>query len=387
MFSRTKRSIVTLISRISIVGIAVCTAAMVILLSAFNGIEQMISKLYTSFDAPITIQHTARKTFFLSQLDQKGLKRIEGVKAISLELEELVVLRKGQRWINATMHAVDATFVQQANAQAHLINHVGEPYLNREDFVFLGADLFSKLKLGLGSSQNDIQLYAPKRGLKMRFGKTPFHMRTIQVAGALNYNQELNGSALLWNYAAAASLFDQQGAATRLNVYATKQTNLDQLCAKIQAKIGPSFLVRTQLQKNELIYKTSRSERLIVFVILLFVFVLSSFNLIATLTMLIYEKQSNFQILKAMGMTRQNRFRIFFFEGMLLAVIGIGIGLLFGLLICWLQQYFGWLIVPGANVPFPIVFKASDFVSILLASSVLAFVFTYFPVRYLLRKS
>lgn len=359
---------------------------MVILLSAFNGIEQMISKLYTSFDAPITIQHKARKTFFLSQLDQKALKQIKGVYGISRELEELVVLRKGQRWINATMHAVDATFVQQANVATHLINHVGEPYLNQENFVFLGVDLFSKLKLGLGSSQNDIQLYAPKRGLKMRFGKSPFHIRTIEVAGAINYNQELNGSALLWNYDAAAALFDQQGAATRLNVYVHPKTDLDQLCAAIQAKVGSSFAVRTQVQKNELIYKTSRSERLVVFVILLFVFVLSSFNLIATLTMLIYEKQSNFQILKAMGMTRQNRFRIFFFEGLLLSVIGIGLGLLFGLLICWLQQYFGWLIVPGANVPFPIVFKATDFVSILLASSVLAFIFTYFPVRFLLRK-
>jgi lipoprotein-releasing system permease protein len=117
------------------------------------------------------------------------------------------------------------------------------------------------------------------------------------------------------------------------------------------------------------------------------VFVLASFNLIATLTMLIHEKQANLQILKALGMTPQNRFQIFFFEGLLLSFLGIAFGLVFGLLICWCQQYFGWLIVPGANVPFPIVFKAKDFVSILFASSVLAFLFTYFPVRFLMRRT
>ncbi|MFM8963771.1 MAG: hypothetical protein ACKOGD_08015, partial [Sphingomonadales bacterium] len=87
-------------------GIAVCVAAMVILLSAFNGIEHMVSKLYTSFDAPITIQHQSRKTFFLSQLDLKKLAKIEGLTFLSKEREELVVVRKKQRWVNATLHAV-----------------------------------------------------------------------------------------------------------------------------------------------------------------------------------------------------------------------------------------------------------------------------------------
>ena len=360
---------------------------MVILLSAFNGIEEMISKLYTSFDAPITIQHQTRKTFFLRQIDLDKLQKTKGVSAYSKELEELVVLRKNQRWINANMHAVDAEFIRQAKVSAHLINHVGEPFLNQSNYVFLGADVFSKLKLGLGSAQNDIQIYAPKRGMRMKFGKTPFHVQQIDVAGALNYNQELNSNALLWNYTAATELFGQEGSVTRLHIYPKQSASPDELKSVLQAQLGSDFLVRTQFEKNELIYKTSRSERLVVFIILLFVFVLASFNLIATLTMLIHEKQANLQILKAIGMTPQNRFQIFFFEGMLLSFLGVLIGLVFGLLICWSQQYFGWLIVPGANVPFPIVFKLADFTSILFASSVLAFLFTYFPVRFLLRRS
>ena len=360
---------------------------MVILLSAFTGIEEMISKLYTSFDAPITIHHQTRKTFFLRQIDLHKLQQTKGVRAYSKELEELVVLRKNQRWINANMHAVDAAFISHAKVSSHLINHVGEPFLNQSNYVFLGADVFSKLKLGLGSAQNDIQIYAPKRGMRMKFGKTPFHVQQIDVAGALNYNQELNSSALLWNYTAATELFGQEGSVTRLHIYPKQSTSPNELKSVLQAQLGSNFLVRTQFEKNELIYKTSRSERLVVFIILLFVFVLASFNLIATLTMLINEKQANLQILKAIGMTPQNRFQIFFFEGMLLSFLGVLFGLVFGLLICWSQQYFGWLIVPGANVPFPIVFKWADFTTILFASSVLAFLFTYFPVRFLLHRS
>ncbi len=369
------------------VGIAVCTAAMVILLSAFNGIEGMISKLYTSFDAPITIQHQTRKTFFLREIDLGQLQKLRGVSCFSKELEELVVLRKNQRWVNANMHAVDAVFVRQANVSSHLINGVGAAHLNQENHVFLGADIFSKLRLGLGSADNNIQLYVPKRGLRMQLGKTPFFIRQIQVAGAMNFNQELNGSALLWNYDAAAQFFNQQGAVTRLHVYHKQNINLEDLRTEIKALLGPRFLVRTQFEKNALIYKTSRSERLVVFIILLFMFILASFNLIATLTMLIHEKQGNLQVLKALGMTAQNRFQIFFFEGLLLSFIGVLSGVILGLLVCWTQQYFGWLIVPGANVPFPIVFKWKDFASILLASTVLSFLFTYFPVRFLLRKA
>jgi lipoprotein-releasing system permease protein len=360
---------------------------MVILLSAFNGIEQMIAKLYTSFDAPITIQHQSRKTFFLNQINIDQLKKIEGVAAYSQELEELVVLRKNQRWINANMHAVDQVFIHHAKVENHLINDVGTRLLNNPGYVFLGADVFSKLKLGLGSDQNNIQIYAPKRSMKMRLGKSPFHVQQLDVAGALNYNQEINNSTMLWDYASASQLFNQEGEVTRLHIYTQPHVDVSALQQQIKNQVGSDFLVRTQWEKNELIYKTSRSERLVVFIILLFVFVLASFNLIATLTMLIHEKQLNLQILKAIGMTHKNRFQIFFFEGILLSFLGVVIGLIFGLLICLGQQQFGWLVVPGAGVAFPIVFKAQDFFNIIFASSALAFLFTYFPVRFLMRKS
>lgn len=305
---------------------------------------------------------------------------------MSQERQELVVVRKKQRWVNATLHAVDPVFFKEANVAKHLINGVGSVAFSQSTSVFLGADLFAKLKLGLGSDQNDVLIYAPKQKLRMRPGHNPFQTKQFFVAGALNYNQELNGTALLCNFDAVTDLFDQQGALTNVNVYVSPTANLSEIQADIQKVVGKNFKVQTQFQKNELIYKTSQSERLVVFIILLFVFVLAAFNLIAALTMLIHEKQGNLEILKAIGMGAASRFLVFFFEGQLLVFLGVFLGLFLGLLLCWTQQTFGWLIVPGANVPFPIVYKANDFLSIFLASSILGFLFTYFPVRFLLHK-
>ncbi|MEN9698966.1 MAG: hypothetical protein RLZZ301_164 [Bacteroidota bacterium] len=360
---------------------------MVILLSAFNGIEHMIEKLYTEFDAPLTIEHQHRKTFLLTEVPMAELKGLAGVAALSPELEELVVLRKERRWINATLHAVDPTFFKYTKLNKHLMNAVGIDSWKQGNTAYLGLDLFQKLHLTLGSDFHTIQLYAPKRNVKMRLGRSPFHMETLPISGAINYNQEVNASALLWDYKRASQLFDYHGSCTRLNVFLAPTTDPVALQKKLMERLGPEFNVKTQLEKNELIFKTSRSERLVVFIILLFVFVLASFNLVATLTMLYIEKQDNLHVLRAIGMSEKHVFYIFFLEGLLLSVLGIITGLVLGLLLCASQIYGQWLIVPGANVPFPIQFKLTDFATILLSASSLAFLFSYFPVRFLFSRS
>jgi lipoprotein-releasing system permease protein len=189
---------------------------------------------------------------------------------------------------------------------------------------------------------------------------------------------------LLWDYSLAADLLNMQGSCSQLLVYVEKGADLDLVKQKLQNQLGAAFKVQTIFEKNELIFKTSKSERLIVFVMLLFVFVLASFNLVASLTMLIHEKQQNIIILKSIGLSQKQRFQVFFFEGLMLSFSGVFMGLFLGLVVCWTQQAFGWLVVPGANVPFPIVFQAADFINIILAASVLSFLFTFFPVRFLL---
>ena len=389
LWSRGKRNIVTLISRISLFGVMMITAALVVLLSAFNGIEKMIEQLYSEFDPAITIQHEHRKTFFENELNLLKIQQIPGVQNVFRQIEEIVVLRHEQKWINAKLYGVEKSYLEKCHLKNHLLSNVGIDSFQDGRFAYLGANLMQNLKLNLGTNEKDeILLYAPKRNAKISLGKAPFFNTRIPIDGAMNFNQEVNASALLWDFQSAADLLGYDHEISKLYVSIDPKYRAEEVKENIIQLIQhPEFKVRTNLEKNELIFKTSKSERLVVFIILLFVFVLAAFNLVASLTMLYVEKKESIKLLSAIGMSRKDIFNIFFYEGMLISFLGIFLGLLLGYGLCFLQLNLHFLVIPGANVPFPIVFSFLDFCLILSAVSMLSFLFSFFPVRILVKNA
>lgn len=389
LWSRGKRNIVTLISRISLFGVMIITAALVVLLSAFNGIEKMIEQLYSEFDPPITIQHTQRKTFFENEIDFRKIKSIPGIKSVSRQIEEIIVLRNEQKWINAKLYGVEESFLSDCHIQKHLLGGIGQHSYSDGRFAFVGAELMQNLKVSIGPNHSDeILIYAPKRNVKIRLGKAPFHSARLSVDGAVNFNQEVNASALMWDFQSASELLGYDHEISKLYISLEPGYDAQEVKEQIQNTIqNTSFQVRTNLEKNELIFRTSKSERLVVFIILLFVFVLAAFNLIASLTMLYVEKKESVQLLSAIGMSKNDVFKVFFYEGLLISGWGIFLGLILGYAVCILQLTSEFLIIPGANIPFPIVFTFSDFGLILGSVSILSFVFSYFPVRLIVKSA
>ena len=164
--------------------------------------------------------------------------------------------------------------------------------------------------------------------------------------------------------------------------------HLPSLKERIQTVLGDDFEVNTNFEQNELIFKTSQSERLIVFFILVFIFILSSFNLIASLAMLFVEKKKDISTLYAMGATKKTVFQIFFFEGLLISGRGIAIGLFLGYLIAFSQIYFGILEMPNSGGEFfPMKTTWSDAFFILLTVSALGFLASYLPTKYLVERN
>lgn len=387
LWSRGKRNIVTLISRISLFGVMIITAALVVLLSAFNGIEKMIEQLYSEFDPQITIQHAQRKTFFENEINLRALRAVPGIKNTSKQVEEIVVLRHDQKWINAVMYGVETNYLSDCHLNKHLINGYGASDFIDGHFAYLGADLMQNLKLGLSSTEKDqVVLYAPKRNVKIRLGKAPFHSARIPIDGAVNFNQEANATALIWDLASARNLLGYDHEISKLYLSVYPGYDLQEVKNQLKRNLdSQAFIVKTNLEKNELIFKTSKSERLVVFIILLFVFVLAAFNLVASLTMLYVEKKESIQLLSALGMRKKEIFNIFFYEGLLISGWGILCGLILGYTVGFLQLQFGILRIPGANIPFPIVFSWFDLLTITLSVSLLSLVFSYFPVRLLVK--
>lgn len=379
-----------MITRISVIGIAVTTAALVILISAFNGIESMVENLYSEFDADLIIRSKHRKTFDENTLNLREIKSVSGVQLTCKAVEEIVVLRHEKKWVNAKMIGVEDTYLQIANVQKHMVD--GFPHLSDKNnpTALIGAMLLQKLGgyIPTNTGHETLLCYFPKRDAKVSISSNPFRIENLNIAGRINYNKEVNESYIVLPLTLAASMLGYDKDITAIYVSTSSNADLEKIKIEIQKKIGPTFDVKTHLEKNELIYKTSKSEKLIVIAILVFVFILAAFNLVASLTMLYIEKKKNIWTLQSIGANETFIFRIFFYEGLLIAFKGVIYGILIGVAVCFIQIYGHLLVLPNTdNQPFPMELTLQDSLFVLILVSVLSVIASYFPVKYLVYKN
>lgn len=351
----------------------------------------MIETLYSEYDSDITISATKSKTFYESEINWQELSKVPGLKSYSKAVEEIVVLRHEKKWVNATIVGVENNFIETIALKNHTV--IGEPIIynqqSKQAYGVIGGGLMQKLdtRIGNTSEYESIIVYAPKRNVKIRPGKSPFYMERMFLSGAMNYNREINEEKVLWPLKNVQELLRYDNELTHIfvDVDSTSGFSNEEVKEKLITLLGKSFKVKTNFEKNEIIYKTSKSERVVVIVIMIFIFILASFNLIASLTMLFVEKKENIQTLRSIGMTQKDLFQIFMLEGLLISGTGIFVGLILGYFVCLIQVYFPLLIIPGAGVPFPISFSFGDFLLIFFSVASLSFVFSYFPVKILIR--
>jgi lipoprotein-releasing system permease protein len=387
LFSWKKRNAINLITAISIIGIGITTAALVILISAFNGIEQMIDRMYSEFDTDLTILPANTKTFNTAELDVIKLKNISEIESTSRTIDELVILKNGDRWVNAKLMGVDSSFLAMADMNKHLLHN--RKITDYTSFIFPGAGLLEKLQIQLDQENNyePIVFFAPKRKLTIRPGKNPFYTENATVSAIMNYNREVNMEVVVCSFDFASNLLQYENELSSILINLKENCNSEEVKEKIQQLVGPTFKVQSRYEKNELIFKTSQTEKIIVICILVFVFILAAFNLIGSLTMLFVEKKKNIVTLVSMGLTRKNIFSIFFFEGLLLSLIGLIIGLFLGYSVSLAQIYGSLIVLPGTLEAFPINLKLSDGLFIISLVGGLSIIFSFTTVVFLVRNN
>ena len=377
------------ITSISVVGIAVTTAALVVLLSAFNGIEKMIEKLYSDFDPDITITSSRGKTFDESTIDLTKIAKLSGVIGYSKAVDEIVVVKHEKKWVNARMTGIDSSFLKISRMNEHVLD--GEAFLKKEgtDFAIVGAALLDKLGGYIPErvGYETVQIYAPKRDAKVRLGSNPFKVQLVKVSGRMNFNREVNADRIVLPLDLARELLNYENDLSAIYVDVDSTLSNDDVKEKLIGLLGAEFQVKTNYEKNELIYKTSRSEKIIVIIILVFIFILAAFNLIASLTMLFVEKKDNLRTLTGMGASKSTLFKIFFYEGLLISGKGILFGMLLGYGVCAYQLYSGVLVMPNSGgEAFPIALSLADGLLIVALVGSLSLFFSYLPVKVLMKK-
>lgn len=351
----------------------------------------MVESLYSDFDTSITIRSKESKTFLDNEVNFKELQKIAGVKWVSKAVEETVVLKHEQKWVNASLTGIDSSFLLMTDMKNHMVD--GYPTLNEnsKDVGIIGATLLDKLEgyIPSGYGTETIIIYGPKRDMKMRFGKNPFNMNVLPLSGRMNFNREVNAENLIVPIHVAQEVLGYNSdEISAVYITVVDDSEKDEVKQLIKNKIGDRFVVKTNYEKNELIFQTSKTERMIVLIILVFIFILASFNLVASITMLFVEKKNDIETLRSLGTNRTELFNIFFFEGLLISVKGIIIGLVIGYGVCFAQLQFALLQMPNSNgEAFPIKITLIDGIVIVGLVSILSALASYLPVKMLIKRN
>jgi lipoprotein-releasing system permease protein len=369
--------------------VACVTAAMICILSAFNGIESLVSELFTTFDAEISISPAQGKTFEVSDSLLAEIQNTPGIKAVAQVVEADVIIRFDGQPTVATIKGVDTTFASITNLPKMMRAGEFQLYRNTQACAIPGLGIQSEL--GIPYKPNEfalITISAPIRGKKLsKYKEKALNTEPILVSGVFSVNAELDVKYVVTPLDFARKLLGYEKEVSFIDCGVEEGADVEDLQETLQKKLGNSLEVKTRYQKNAVIHQTNRTEKWATFLILFFILVIAAFNVMASLTMLIMEKRKDIFILKSMGLINLDIRRIFSYQGMLINGIGALIGLAAGLALCIIQQKVGIIPLQGSIVEYyPMKVEFPDVLKVIISVATIGTLFSVVMVRYLIKR-
>lgn len=371
----------------------VSTAAMVIILSGFNGIEGLVLQMFNSFESDIQISASQSKTFDRNFIPEEVYK-LEGIADYSEVIEEIAIVQHEDNFIIGTVKGVETPFLKMCEMPEHLLD--GRARLSDEygPLALVGAGAIENLDGYIYQFEGQYEyftIYSPNKDKKISSNKLKnidaFTTSQIPVSGVFSYNNDVDQNYLMVPLEYAADIFNYKDEISKVEIDFEPGSDLEEKKNVLEQILGDSFTVKTSFEQNQLIYETSKSEKWLTTLLLGFIFFLATFNMIASITMLVIEKRDNMRTLYAIGAKEKQMRRIFFYEGLLINGIGLLLGLLIGYGICFAQQQFGLLRMQNGAVEFfPIVLKWMDLFLILTITMIFGTLAAYLPSKFLIRR-
>ena len=384
LVSKKSQNAISIVSTISVIGVSVGTMALIIVLSAFNGLSDLVKSLYNSFNADMEITIKQGNIFHLNDTIVNDLKKIEGVVYYSEILEDNALVKYKSQQCFATIRGVSKSFLPMSRFDTLVRD--GNYLLNNGEHAtaVLGKGVAYQLNLNLGDQSSPITAFVPRRGYASAINPDDaFTKRTALPSGIFSINDDFDYKYILVDIDFARDLLDYKNEVSAIDLGIKKGSNYEKIESEIRRIIGPQFVVRNKYEQNELLFKTLKSEKLWTFIILLFILIIATFNVIGSLTMLILEKKKDLHILWDLGADRGLIRRIFIYEGLLITLVGVGSGLLLGTLICLGQQHFAWIKFNDSFVvsAYPIKLMLSDYMMVLGCVMLIGTIAAWYPVR------
>ena len=388
LFSAQSRSVVNLISGLSVAAVAMPVAAMIILLSVFNGFETLVRSMYSAFDADLNVSPLRGRTFEASALDTAAMRRIPGVAALSFTLEQSALLEHDGRQATATVRGVDDAY-GEVFALGDAVTS-GEWRVRLGDLERLVVGQAMAYRLGIRSlADADVTLYAVRRGrFSSLLSLENYTRRTVPVGGAYTLDLETERTYVLSSLRLAQELFDYPGQATSLVFRLDAGADVHAVRREVASALGDTFRVRTRDELRASFYRIMTYEKWGIFFIALLVLVVASFSVVGALSMLIVEKRADRATLRALGADRALIRSIFRREGLLICGLGAAAGVLLGVGASLVQQHFGLIEIPAETFltkSYPVEFRLGDLVAVVLSFGVVAWLLTELTVRSMIK--
>ncbi|MFA8449144.1 MAG: ABC transporter permease [Bacteroidales bacterium] len=387
LISKKSLNIINVISGIALVGVAIVSAAMIIVLSAMNGIVNTLSNQYSAFDSDLLITPSQGKTINYSDFPKEKILALDGVESLQQVVSEDALFKFKDRQLIGRVKGVGPRYGKVSGIDTLVIDG---RYLLKDDegrgFLYVGAGMAANLGLSPGFTSPPVSIYLPKRGTdQIGSLNNAFNYRSLRPSGVFSISSDIDNNMIVAPISDVKSLLDYKNEDTSIEIFVKPSASVSRVKSKIKEILGQKYLIRDILEQHELEYKVFKSEKLFAFIILSFILLVASFNITGALMMLIIEKQDDLRVLFSLGAQKKILRRIFLFEGMTIVVVGCMLGLVLGSLLVFLQKTFGLISLdndPASYFPnaYPVAFLWSDVLMIVLSVIVIGFICTLISV-------
>jgi lipoprotein-releasing system permease protein len=394
LLAKKSHNLINIITWISILGISVGSFALIVVLSAFNGLEKVISSMNNRLTPDLQIATVKGKTIDLTTFPLGQLKDVQGVDYVIPTITEDALFRANEKQHIGQVKGVGLEY-QQIDRLNEVVFGDNDLVLSDEDehyFAVPGAGVAWYLGINAYNPYAMVRVYVPKRGnASLMSLENNFNSDVLTVQSVFSTEQEQDEKMVLVPFDWLSELLEYEDKANNVELFLAPNADINKVKKAVTSFIGDDYVVKNQQEQQETLYKIMRSEKWAVYVILTFILILATFNVVGSLSMLMIDKRKDTEILKAMGADNRLIQRVFMNEGLLISVAGGLIGLLLGVILVLLQQQFGFVkFGTGGNYvvdTYPVLLKLKDVLLIFATILVVGCTSAFLTVRHAMRKS
>ena len=395
LFSKKSTHAINVISGISAVGVSVATMALVVTLSVFNGFHDLVASLFTNIDPQIKVTPVKGKSAPADDPILTKIRQLPQVEVATETVQDIALATYNGRQAMVVVKGVQDNFDSLTHIKDILMgNGTYELHAADLNYGILGIRLAETLQTGY-SYKNPLKLYAPKREgqLNMANPEDGFVEDELYSPGVLFMVKQAkyDKNHIITSIAFARNLFGQQGMISSLEMRLKPGSDFDAVKSKMQKIAGDKYHVCDRFEQQEDTFKIMKIEKLMAYIFLTFILMVACFNIIGSISMLIIDKKNDVVTLRNLGASDKQIVRVFLFEGRMISSIGAVVGILIGLLLCWLQQEFGLVGLGRSSGSFvvdsyPVSVHPEDIVLVFITVIAVGWIAVWYPVRYFAKR-